>query len=906
MLNRRSERARLDDFVKRIGEGHSSTLLLDGGAGVGKTTLLDYLVQQSEGIRILNVTGIQSEVELAYAALHQLCRPLMAGLESLPAPQREALETTFGLRVGPYPNKFYIGLATLSLLSEYSTDEPLLCVIDDAQWLDQASAEVLGFVARRLEAEAIGMVFAVRTGTKDPGLGGIPRLLVTGLEKPYAERLFSSLALGPVDPDAMARVINEANGNPLVIVESARALSRAEIATGLIISTLPARPSELEEQFRRRVVLLPETTQQLLVIAAAEPFANPRVVEAAAGVLGISLQAAEPAIDAGLCVSGPSVQFRHPLVRSAVYRTASPSSVRSAHAALAAVSPDDSDPDLLAWHHARAQEGTDEDAAAELAAAAGRVLARGGATAAAALYRQALQVTANRVKKAEWSLRIAQAELAAGEYDLALDDLKVATTGNNSPTLRAELALTKARVAFARERGGAAVGLLLNAADELVPIGLDGAREAFLEAFSAAMFGASLADTDVRKVADRWLSSGVPAGDRPAHLLLDAMARVIAHTDPSSMRNMQDALVPFRHEIADERTHVHWMWHGTIAALAAWDFETWDAVSHRHLVLARAAGDYSELPIALTARAYTHLFRGNMSTAIDASREMAVIRSATDGAMNPSVAVGTAALQGRVEDLDSLVRLIEADASERSDGSGLANAYWGEAILNNSMGRYEVARDWATRSGALHNPLHSITNWALVESIEAASRLNGVDATPELSRLEAATSPYDSAWGSGLYERSKALLSAENDAEAHYLEALRLLESTPSRLDFARATLVYGEWLRRQKRLSDARIELSRAQQLFEAIGAAAFADRATRELQATGVRGGPRGEGGGIALTSQESQIAQLAGQGLTNSEIATRMFLSPRTVAYHLGNVFNKLQISSRHQLPQLPVTT
>ena len=899
MLDRRSERTRLDDFVERIREGHSSTLLLDGGAGVGKTTLLEYLVQQATGARILRVTGTQSEVELAYAGLHQLCRPLLGRLDTLPPPQRDALETTFGMRTGPYPDKFLIGLATLSLLSECSAVKPVLCVIDDAQWLDTASANVLGFVARRLDAEAVGMVFAVRSGGGFAGLDGIPRLVVSGLEQPYAERLLSSLALGPVDPDAMARIINEAEGNPLVIVESARALSRAEISTGMIISAVPALPSQLEEEFGRRVALLPESTQQLLVIAAAEPFANSRAIDAAASVLGIELDAVAPAIEAGLCDEVPAVRFRHPLVRSAVYRTASATDVRRAHAALAANTAHDSDPDLLAWHRARATEGTDEDAAGELATAAGRVLARGGTTGAAALFRQAVQVTADAERKAEWLLRISQAELAAGEYDLADADLTASRSASLSPALRAEAALTRARIAFARERGGSAVSLMLNAADQLASLDLEAAREAFLEALSAAMFGASLAETDVQEVAKRWLQSGVPVGDRPAHLLLDTMTRVVAENAPSTMRSMQRAVVLFRNELVDEHAHVRWLWHGTIASLAAWDFETWDAVSHRHLLLARAAGDYSELPVALTARAYAHLFRGEVSTAIEAAREMALIRSATGGAMNPSVAVGTAALQGREEELDRLVRSIVADAEKRSDGSGLANAYWGAAMLNNSMGRYETARRWATRSSSLHNALHSGTNWALVESIEAASRLSGVDASRDLAQLEAVTLPYGTAWGTGVYERSKALLSSENEAEEHYLEALRLLDLTPSRVDYARAALVYGEWLRRQKRLSDARVQLQRAHQLFEAMGASAFADRASRELEAAGARARSRGISARTALTPQESQIAQLAANGLTNSEVATRMFLSPRTVEYHLGKIFNKLHISSRHQI-------
>ncbi|MCS5718753.1 AAA family ATPase [Herbiconiux sp. CPCC 205763] len=896
MLDRHPQRTQLDALLRSIREGRSSILLLDGGAGIGKTTLLDYVAKRAHDIELLSVTGIQSEVELAYAALHQLCRPLEQSMSALPAPQREALEITFGQREGDAPNKFLVGLAALGLLSEASRSTPILCLVDDAQWLDEASAQVLGFVARRLGFEPVGMVFALRAPSSTALFDGVPPITVEAFERHDAETLLSSLVPGPIDPRAMERVLDEADGNPLAIVESARELSRAEISTGMILPATTASPSRMEEHYQRLLGALPDDTQRLLLVAAAEPTAQSHIIFAAASTLGVQASALQPAIAAGL--AHPPMRFSHPLVRSAVYRAATPDAVRAAHAALATTITGDADPDLLAWHRARAAPDTDDDAAADLAAAAARLQARGGTAAAAALLHQAVQVSSDDVRKAEWLLRIAQAELAAGQYDLATRDI-AAAAGCLPERLLAESKLTEARIAFARDRGGASVSLLLDAAEHLAPDDPDGAREAYLEALSAAMFGASLAETGARRVAERWLAAEPTPGSRPAHLLLDAMTRVLTDDDPSAKRNLQEALAPFSGEIDDERTHIHWMWHATISALAAWDFTTWDAVSLRHLGYAREAGDYSELPIALTTRAYAHLFRGESSAAVEAVREMQTIAAVTGSRMAPTAAIGVAAVEGSDSELDKLVRATIADSEGRADGSGLAIAYWGAAVLNNSRGHFDRALEWARLAGGQSNPLHSATNWALAEAIEAASRVKGADASSELAQLESATAGYGTDWARGVYARSKALLSSGADAESGYLEAINLLERTPSRLDLARATLVYGEWLRRQRRRPDARIHLLRAHQVFADMGATAFALRAQQELHALGILTGARRADAGSGLTSQESQIAQLVGQGLTNSEVASRMFLSSRTVEYHLAKVFTKLQITSRHQL-------
>ncbi|ANJ27169.1 hypothetical protein ATC03_10970 [Agromyces aureus] len=891
---------RLDRLLRTIREGHSSTLLLDGGAGVGKTTLLGYLSQNAAGILVLGVTGVQSEVELTYAALHQLCRPLMGAIDSLPQPQREALETVFGLREGQFPDKFLIGLAILGLLSEASGDRPVLCIVDDAQWLDRGSADVLGFVSRRLDAEAVGMVFAVRAPNRIASLDGLPRLGVSGLERADAQRLLMSLAPGAMDPPALSRILDEADGNPLVLTESARALSRAEIATGIILSAASTSPNRLEQLFRDRVRNLPQETQALLLIAAAEPSGNARAIHVAASLSGIDLHALRPAIDAELCEAGPDVRFRHPLVRSAVYRSASPKSVRAAHGALAQVSPEDSDPDVLAWHRARACEGTDENAARELADVATRVMARGGPAAAGVLLRQALRITADEELKAEWSLRMASAEMLAGEFDDAGQDLAAARRWNLSPLLRAQSILTEARLTFARQRGGAATPLFLEAAEMLATIDPEAAQGAFLEALSSALFAGRLAHSSgLEEVAQRWRAAGIPPGARPVDMLRDAMLSVMTD-DESGWQTLREALAALREPGGMDGVAVPWLRVAFSATAAAWDLDAWELVSVRLVDLSRSAGDHSELPIALSSLAFVHLFAGDIPAATETVQEMATITAATGEQVSPYGAIGIAALKGQGAELSALIESTVPEAESRADATGVAIGYWSSALLDNSLGRYETAFAWAQRALPLHHSLHATSAWAMVELIEAGSRLNGsVDLGSALAELETATRSSGTDWALGVLARSRALVTDGAEAEELYLEAIHRLESGRSRLDLARTWLVYGEWLRRQRRLADARLHLSRALELFEGIGATGFSDRASRELSAAGSQIRKPGPIAPSVLTSQESQIARLVGQGLTNNEVAARMFLSPRTVEYHLAKVFNKLHITSRHQI-------
>lgn len=901
MLDRQFERTRLDDLLQRVREGQSSTLLLDGGAGVGKTELLRYLTAHADGAQVLHVSGVQSEIELAYSALHQLCRPLMRSMTALLVPQREALETVFGMRSGAAPDKLLVGLGTLSLLAEAAGSGPMIVVVDDAQWLDTNSAQVLAFVARRLEAEGVGMVFAVRSDSEIHELRDVPRIVVEGLPEADAGQLLASLAPGPIDPRALEKILREAEGNPLVLVESARAFSPAELATGIILSSRPARPSELEGHFTRRLRTLPGETQQLLLLAAAAPFAEARTISNAASALGVPAAALTPAVEAGLCDVGETVRFRHPLVRSAVYRNASPEALRSAHAALVAVDAGAGDVVSSAWHRALSLHGPDEGAADGLAAAAEGVLTRGGPGASAAMLRQAVKISADEVRKQEWMLSIVHREMLAGHYDKASRDAAELNHRDLSPRTRAEVKLAEARIEFARSRGGAAVPLLLEAAERLTVTEPEVAQEAYLEAMSGALFGGKLTHVGtLKQVATQWRAAALAPGVRPADELLHALSAVIVDRDAAAWESLHAALRSFQRAAELGVEPVPWLWLACVAAAAAWDLDAWDVLSARHVEMSRQTADYSELPIALSSRAFVHLFAGDLRAASDTVREMATIMSATGGDVSPYGAIGLAAMRGDEAGLRQLIESTIPAAEKRAEATGVAIACWGAALLDNSRGRYNSAAGWAERAVRLHHSLHSTTAWSLVELIEASVRSKRLpEARAALAELESVARSSGTEWVRAVLARSRALVGDEAEPELHYLEAIERLQGPSYGFDFARTCLLYGEWLRRQKRLPESRIQLNRALAFFDSIGAAAFAERASRELSAAGSRSRGGKTSAPSVLTAQETQIARMASQGYTNAEMASRMFLSSRTVEHHLGKIFAKLGITSRHSI-------
>jgi DNA-binding CsgD family transcriptional regulator len=897
LLDRLTERAALGQLLEAARGGRGAVLVVRGEAGVGKTALLEDAVAAAAGMRIARVAGVESEMELAYAALQQLCAPMLEGLERLPDPQREALGVVFGLRAGEGPDRFLVGLAALSLLAEAAQKQPLLCVIDDAQWLDQASAQALGVVARRLLAEPVALVVAAR----EPGgeFRGLPELAVGGLDDSDARELLASVIRWPLDERVRERFLAETGGNPLALLELPRGLTQAEAAAGFGVPVAPGLPGRLEDGFRQRFRELPQTTRQLLVVAAAEPTGDPVLVWRAAGLLEIGMDAAAPAEASGLLAIGERVTFRHPLVRSAAYRAASPEDRRAAHQALAGATDPQADPDRRAWHRAQAAAGPDEDIASELEHSANRAQARGGFAAAAAFLERSTALTSGPARRAERALAAAQAKYQAGAFDAALGLLAAAEAGPLDELQRARSDLLRGQIAFASTRGSDAPALLLKAARRFEPLDPRLARETYLEALTAALFVGSLATAaNLQEVAEAARAAPPPAPPLPADLLLDGMALLVTEGYPAGAPALTRALNAYR---SGDAFPEEGLWQACHAAGLVWDYDSWQALSDRQIEIARDAGAVTALPPAFTMRAMPHLFAGEFTAAASMVAQVESVSQATGISIAGYAALALAVFRGREAEAADLIASVTTDARRRGEGAWRPFVRWATAVLCNSLGHYEKALAAAQQvSQDSLAGLRLEANWALAELIEAAARSGMPEhAAGPLQRLSQTTRASGTDWARGIEARSRALISDGDDAEACYREAIDHLDRTPLRVELGRAQLLYGEWLRRQQRIREARDQLRRAHQLFAGFGMEAFAARARIELRAAGAHVLKRTAGRPDVLTAQEALIARLASGGASNAQIAGQLFLSPATVAYHLSKVFAKLGINSRSQL-------
>jgi DNA-binding CsgD family transcriptional regulator len=899
LTGRGAERGMLDRFVEAIRAGESRTLVVSGGPGVGKTALLEYLTEQAAECRILHATGVQSEMELAFAAVHQMCSPILDNADRLSAPQGDALRTAFGLSSGVAPDKFLVGLAVLNLLSEVTEQRPLVCLVDDEQWIDRASAQILGFVARRLAAESVGLVFAARMPTND--LVGLPELVVDGLQAADARVLLEEQLTGPLDSRVLDLIVAETRGNPLALLELSRGLRPDQLAGGFGLLGAVQLSERVEESFRRRIEVLPEQTQRLLLVAAADPVGDPALVWQAATRLGIGGEAAPAAMAAGLIQFGTRVWFRHPLVRSVIYRSASLEDRRSVHKALAEVTDPDHDPDRRAWHRAHAAAGPDEDVAAELERSADRAQARGGLAATAAFLERATMLTLDVRRRADRALSAASANVKAGAFDAARELLSVAEVGPLSDFQQARTDLIRAELAFVTNRGSEAPALLLKAARRLAPIDAELSRSTYLQALSSGMFAGRLAIgggvLEVARAAEAAPPS--PNPPRAPDLFLDGL---VAHYNKGYLAGLpilRQALNVFGEGMsADEELRWHWM--AGVVARHVWDDNGWHVLSERHVQLARDVGALGELPLALNSRAFMLLFAGDLTGATALIQELRPAIAATGSNLAPYAALGLAALAGRQADAADLIEATIRDVTIRGEGIGITVAEWANGVLNNATGDYQRAMTAAQHSADYLGEMVAPT-WATVELIEAASRSGQTDvAARALSRLTDITGASGSDWALGVEARSRALLTEGDAAEKLYRESIERLGRTRVQAELARAHLLYGEWLRRERRRIDARVQLRTAHDMLETMGMEAFADRARRELQATGETARKRTvRTAEQKLTAQEAQIAGMARDGLSNPDIAARLFISVRTVQYHLHKVFTKLGIESRGQL-------
>ncbi len=883
---RTSERQALDRLLVDARASESGVLVLRGEAGVGKSALLRYLIGKAGDFRVLQVGGVESEMELPFAGLHQLYGALLPLLDVLPAPQQEALKVAFGLTAGPAPDRFLVGLAALTLLAEVAESQPLLCVVDDLQWLDEASAQVLGFVARRLLAEPVAMVFAVREPHRIPGL---PELQLTGLDHDDARALLATVVPGRLDDHVRERLIAETHGNPLALLELPRAMSAAELAGGFG----PPGAMRVEDSFRQRLDQLPPDTRRLLQLAAADPVGEPLLVWRAAEQLGIGRDAAAAAADAGLLEIGTQVRFRHPFVRSAAYRSASPEERLATHAALAHVTDPLADPDRRAWHRAQATSSPDEAVAEELEHSAGRALARGGVAAAAAFLEHAAMLTPEPVARTRRLLATARAKRDAGALDDALELLVATEAGPVDALQAAEIEQLRGEIAFDQRRAGEAARLLIRASRRLDALDAKRACSTHLKALGAAMWAGPDALREAAQAARI-----APAADdvsRTERLLVDAFAARVLEGHAAAAPALREALdAVLTLELGDDVGR--WLWltgsrSGSIIAMELWDADAWHTLVARNVQVARDMGALVLLQFGLQSLVRSHVLAGNLAAAAQALEEARTIGHATGAAPVLYTEFLLTAWQGDERRTMTLLARETDEASARGMGRVTHFARYATAVLYNGLGRYDTALE-AAREAFAHDHL-GYAAFVVPELAEAAAR------TGDHALVNAALAQPvpQTDWALGIQARVRAL--AGEDPDRSYRESIERLARTRVRLELARSRLLYGEWLRREGRRADAREQLRVAREAFMAMGADGFAERTRHELLATGEKVRKRRDDTRDELTPQEQHIARLARDGLTNPEIGAELFLSPRTVEWHLKKVFGKLGINSRRAL-------
>jgi DNA-binding CsgD family transcriptional regulator len=900
LVDRLTETGVMQELLDRAREGSSQVLVLRGQAGIGKTALLREMAERaaSSGMRLAQATGIQAEMEFDFAGLHQLLLPFAGGLEDLPEPQRAALGTVFGLASGRAPDRFLVGLATLTLLTDAAERQPLLCVVDDAQWLDRVSLEMLAFVARRLLADRVAMVFGLRDREeRAEALSGFPELRVGPLPPAAGKLLFERAAGGQVAELTSRRVLAEAAGHPLALVELGNGLA----AGRGVPNTAPGQPLRLSERlellYLNRARELPNEAQTFLVLAAAEQLGEPDRVWRAAAVLGLNPEVAElPEIRRMVSLS-PRVAFAHPLMRAAAYWGAAPGERRRVHAALAAVTNPDADPDRRAWHLAEATDGRDDAVARELEVSAGRARGRGGWENEQALLERAAQLTEDPGRRAARRLAAAEAGLVAGNVIGADALAEQAAPDLAQPLTRARARRVRGLCLQAQGKTTEAVRILVDAALEMSAADPRRGRDTMLEAFSAAQFDGWFGpESSQVAVAVRRLPrpTAAAAGDE----LLEGFAAIHEGRTAEGYALLRVGVrsIAIAYDAPDTTLPRLLAW--SKAAGLLFDHSAWADLERHWIPALRDRGAVAVLIPALFSVGYNHLRAGRLSAAETALAEGRALaegvgnREWLDG-FNASEVLSLA-LRGNVPEGRALAARLRGEPIQKQwrDVTDLS-----VAVLELAAGRYDAALDAALQARAL---------WPLLspeDVVEAAVRCG----RPEVAQAalddfvplaEAAGTP----WALGVMARCRALLAGDDPgADDNYQESIGCLQRTPVTLSLARSRLVYGEWLRRQRRRRDARDQLRTALESFEHLGARGFTGRARGELAATGEHSTERTGQPGPQLTPQEAQIARLAAAGATNREIATQLFLSTATVDYHLRKVFRKLDVTRRASLPR-----
>jgi DNA-binding CsgD family transcriptional regulator len=905
LRGRRRERETLDRLVSQLWAGRSQTLVVRGEEGVGKTALLDYLAEQAAGCRVLRAAGVESEHNLAFAGLHQMCAPFLDRLDQLPQPQREVLATVFGLSTYEEPDRFAVGMAVMSLLRAAVKDQPLVCILNDAQWFDEASAQTVGFVARRLVGVPVAIVISVSDGSGARGgsdqeyLAGVPELPVPGLSEQDALAVLRSTVPGPFDARVHERIATEARGNPMALRQATSGQDAEGLAGGFGLPRL-TMPARMERTFKARLDSLPAATRRLLLLAAADPTGDAVLLWSAANHVGIGPDAAAPAEASGLVTLDGDVRFCHPLVRSVIYQSASPLERRRVHRVLADVTDAGSDPDRRAWHRAHAAD-LDEEAAAELEQTAELAQARGGLLALSAFRARAAVLTGDPGRRARRALTAAEMNHQAGAWKAARRLLAMAQSGPLDEAQHARVQLLRARLAARSTRGADTPMLLCEAAVRIAPEQPGSVWQVYNDAFTAALKVGHLGSRRATDVATAVRAASVPRTPDGAGLLLEGASVLALEGHGEGAPLVKQALDDLR---ACEPTQdaLGWLPLACRMAQELWDDRTWHLMSARLIELASQVGALALLPEALNSGAVIQLLAEGYDAAVSMAEEADTVNQATRDHAAPYGRLMCAAWRGSVTETSSLIDNVTAQLVARGEGAWLTATHVATAVVNNGSGRYAEALAAAELGSKCDEEL-GMSIWAAIEQIEAAVRLGAPKrAADALRRLSRSTEASATDWGLGVLDRSQALLNSGATAERLHRSAIDRLGRTLMRADLGRAHLLYGEWLRREGRRVDARHQLRTAHELLAELGFEGFAERARRELVATGGSPRKRTDGDRHVLTAQEAQIARMAREGHTNSAIGAELFISPRTVEWHLRSVFTKLDIRSRRELSRV----
>ncbi|KRD09660.1 transcriptional regulator [Mycobacterium sp. Root265] len=904
LVGRRDEQQTLAELLARVRGGGSGVLVLRGEAGIGKTALLRDARDRASDLRVIALSGAESEMELAYAGVQQLSAPLLGHIDRLPGPQKNALRVALGLRDGAAPDRLLVGLAVLSLLADAGAEKPTVCIVDDAQWIDRASLQALAFAGRRLVADPVAMIFATRGSQADPALAALPDLPVGGLSDADARALLSTMMPARLDETVRDNILAEAGGNPLALLELNRALPPAQLAGGYGLVAAKPLATRIEQTYGQRLRELPPQTRMLLLLAAAEPTGEPAWLWAAAARLGIGADAGVPAERSGLVTVNTRLRFRHPLVRSAIYRHATQPERRQAHAALAEVISGPVADEHRAWHRAHATDAPDEAIAVELVESAERARKRGGSAAAAAFLAYAVELTPEPFTRGERALMAARAKVDAAD-PAAATTLLASVARADSELLDAQADLLRAKITFATNRGRDAPPLLLAAAERLRPFDVALARETYLEALMAAMIVGRLFLGEHGSAAAIAASAmqAPPASDPPTavDLFLDGLVVRLTQGYTAAVPLLQRAVRQYLAEEAAGTADPRWHDITNRVLLDLFDQDTYDGLNERQSEMLRATGELTVLPAALTTYAGACVTSGDFTRAAELLAQSDAISVATGAPPHRSIQTYLAACRGQEQQGRQLARETIQEATARGEGSEVTVVLFSVAVLHNGLAQYPEA--FAACLSALEYDDVGMYGHLLNEMVEAAARSGNTSAAEAAAaQLWDRADASGTATALGYAARARALLGSGIEAEREYRTAIAELKRTPLKVLTARTRLIFGEWLRRANRRADAVTELRGAYQMFVEMGADGLAERARRELQAAGeYQRNDLGHGSVAALTTQESYIARLAGDGYTNSEIASHLFISPRTVEWHLSKIFAKLGVSSRRELRQ-----